>query len=195
MPALPNAMDIRIPDYAYKRGVTGSNPVAPTRFRKMRCPRRHQLRDVVDRHGPLLRIGRGDRGCTGRLEGGGKQVASRQAAVIFKCTYADRPYPVPPRIHPGGAAGNHSGVLKSLHAQVVTGPGDVQASRQRPHGNAPVLAQHRPIARSTSSSGSACGPEPAAPEPAPSPGLDVMTAIYPAHDGHSSAARSCSWTD
>jgi hypothetical protein len=81
----------RIPPY--KRGVTGSNPVAPTRFRKMRCPGRHQLRDVVDRHGPLLRIGRGDRGCTGRLEGGGKQVASRQAAVIFKCMYADRPYP------------------------------------------------------------------------------------------------------
>ena len=26
-----NATDIRIPDYAYKRGVTGSNPVAPTR--------------------------------------------------------------------------------------------------------------------------------------------------------------------
>ena len=34
---------------SYKRGVTGSNPVAPTRFRKMRCPRRHQLHDVVDR--------------------------------------------------------------------------------------------------------------------------------------------------
>src|SRR6478736_623536 len=33
---------------SYKRGVTGSNPVAPTRFGKMRCPRRHQLRDVVD---------------------------------------------------------------------------------------------------------------------------------------------------
>jgi hypothetical protein len=45
------------------------------------------------RHGPLLRLGRGDRGCTGRLKGGGKQVASRQAAGIFKCTYADRPYP------------------------------------------------------------------------------------------------------
>src|SRR5690348_11389984 len=51
------------------------------------------------------------------------------------------------------------------------------------------------IARSTSSSGGACAPEPAAPEPAPSPGLDVMTSIYPAHDGHSSAAMSYSWTD
>ena len=28
-------MDIRIPDYAYKRGVTGSNPVAPTRSEGM----------------------------------------------------------------------------------------------------------------------------------------------------------------
>ena len=50
---------------------------------------------------------------------------------------------MPLRIHPGGAAGNHSGTLKSLHAQVGTGPGDVQASRQCPDGNATVLAQHR----------------------------------------------------
>ena len=45
--------------------------------------------------------------------------------------------PVPLPIHPGEAAGNHSGILKSLHAQVGTGPRDVQASRQCPDGNAP----------------------------------------------------------
>jgi 2-oxoisovalerate dehydrogenase E1 component beta subunit len=51
--------------------------------------------------------------------------------------------PVSLRIHLGGIAGNHPGLLQSLDAHVGTGPGDVQAGRQRPHGNAPVLTQDR----------------------------------------------------